>query len=419
MPQGPSLSPAARLLMVAGLLIGGEALGFACPGAAACWPLGSLLLLLTVLMAFGWRSSVVGWAVPLLLGATLALYTSTQPDRPPRSRSRAYMRQTRHGPVSTAHAEPPRWERLEKALSRGLGVGLEWKPHLADLDRAILLGRRDGLSRAQRRVFTDAGTIHVFAISGLHVMVVAWIIDNVLLRLEVPLRVRGLICLPPLWAYVILTGAHPSAVRAALMASFHLLATVLNRRPDMCIAWSLTALVVYTLHPERILDIGCTFSFAVMLGIVLWLDCARRLERFLPIGNKRVRRYVGEFCVTCVAWAAGVPIAAHVFGRFTPGGLLANLFVLSCAKPLVKCGFGALVAGLLCEPLAALLNNAAAGFVQIMVFVSERVASLPFATFKVRPWSYATCAIWYGACLAFLFLIKRIRPGGNAPGRWW
>ena len=421
MPRGPILTPAARALLAAGLLVAGEALGFACPGAAPGWPLVVLLLVLLGLVSFGWRLSALAWAAPLLLGVALALHAATQPDRMPVPRARTAFRQTRRVPaVRAAPAAPSPWDRFSAALARGLGVGLDWNRELADLDRAILLGRRDGISRDRRRLFADAGTIHVFAISGLHVMVVAWMLNGVLLRLEAPLRVRGLLCLPPLWAYVVLTGAHPSAVRAALMASFHLLATVLDRRPDARVSWSLTAIVVYALHPERLLDVGCTFSFAVMLGIVLWLDCARRLDRLIPAERTGLRRFVGEFGVTLVAWAAGVPIAAHVFGRFTPGGLLANYFVLRCARPLVQCGFGALAAGLFCPLLAALLNNAAAGCAWAMVFISERVAALPFSTFEVRPWSYTACAAWYGACLALLLLVKRIhRPGARTPGRWW
>lgn len=421
MPRGHPPSPATRALLAAGLLVAGEALGFACPAAAPGWPLAVLLLVLLALVSYGWRLPTLAWAAPLLLGAALALHATAQPGRMPAPRARTAFRQTRRQPaVRAAPAEPSRWDRLSAALARGLGVGLGWNRELADLDRAILLGRRDGISPARRRLFAEAGTIHVFAISGLHVMVVAWMLNGALLRLEAPLRLRGLLCLPPLWAYVVLTGAHPSAVRAALMASFHLFATVLDRRPDARISWSLTAIVVYALHPERLLDVGCTFSFTVMLGIVLWLDCARQLDRLIPAERTGLRRFVGEFGVTFVAWAAGVPIAAHVFGRFTPGGLLANYFVLHCARPLVQCGFGALVAGLFCPLLAALLNNAAAGCAWAMVFISEQVAALPFSTFEVRPWSPAACAVWYGVCLgALLSATRGLAHLGRTSGRWW
>lgn len=312
------------------------------------------------------------------------------------------------------------WERLGEGLARTLGLGLDWCAELAGLNRAILLGRREEIDPARRRTFVDAGTIHVFAISGLHVMVLAWFLDALLLRLELPHGLRGLVSLPPLWAYVVLTGAHPSAVRAALMASLCLAATAFGRRPDARCAWALTAFLVYGLHPERIFDVGCAFSFAVMLGIVLWLDLAGRTELHVLDGHPNLRRNAGDFALSFAAWAAGVPIAAHVFGRVTPGGLLANFIVVRCAKPLVQLAAGALAAGGFCAPLAALLNNAATVFTWAMVFVSERVAALPGSTFEVRPWSFMACVAWYAGYGAVLLLLGWILPGrGRVAKRWW
>ena len=316
------------------------------------------------------------------------------------------------GPVSG-------WIRIGDALARVLGAGLDWAPELADLNRAILLGRREGISPARHRTFADAGTIHVFAISGLHVMVVAWALGGALARIGVSRRGRGLLCLPPLWSYVFLTGAHPSAMRAALMASFHLLAIAADRRPDALVSWSATALAVYALHPERVYDIGCTFSFAVMLGIVFWMRCSRDA---LPsaASDGFLAGQLRDLGVSAAAWAAGVPIAAHVFGRITPGGLLANYIVVRCAGPLVKCGAGSIAAGAFCLPLAAVLNNAAAAFTWTMVFVSERVAALPFSSFDVVPWNGAQCAAWYAGCAVPLLVLRRLGHGGGpARGRWW
>ncbi len=104
-------------------------------------------------------------------------------------------------------------------LSRRAAAGLDWCAELAGFNQAILLGSRGGLTRARRTMFAAAGTIHVFAISGLHVMVVAGLITGLLKRFDVPLRARGLVSMPLVVAYTLLTGARPSAVRAAVMVS--------------------------------------------------------------------------------------------------------------------------------------------------------------------------------------------------------
>lgn len=311
------------------------------------------------------------------------------------------------------------WENVGAELARRAGAGLEWNEELATLNRAILLGRRAELTKERRRMFADAGTVHLFAISGLHVMVVAFFLEKLLARLDVPEGARGLVCLPLVAAYVALTGARPSAVRAAAMAALMLAAPVFGRRPNALAAWSATALAVYSLSPERLFDIGCTLSFTVMLGIVLWMNWTRSLSPWFRPGT-RAARWCAGIGVSFAAWIAGAPITARVFGRFTPGGLIANIAVMACAQLMVKTGMGALAASLVCLPLAALLNNFAAALTWTMAFASKCVAALPGTTFDVEPWSAGACLAWYAAWTAALALVGRALPRRTiSPRKWW
>ena len=313
------------------------------------------------------------------------------------------------------------WPRIGDELARRAGAGLDWTRELAALNRAILLGRRAELSEERRQVFTDAGTIHLFAISGLHVMVVAWILRAILQRLEFAQELQGLVCVPLMIAYVILTGARPSAVRAAFMASIWLMGPVFGRQPNVLVAWSVTVIVVYGLSPELLFDLGCGLSFMVMFGIVLWCKWVHQFAApSWLLKNRRIRNYVGGLGVSLAAWIAGTPIAAYAFGRFTPGALLANAVVVVCAGFMVKIGASALAVSLLCLPLAAILNNVAAAFTWMMSFVSTCVASLPFSTFEVEPWGLGKSLVWYTAWILFLGVLGRFLPRrGLVTKRWW
>ena len=319
-------------------------------------------------------------------------------------------------------------------LGRRASAGLDWCAELAGFNQAILLGSRGGLTRARRAMFAAAGTIHVFAISGLHVMVVAGLITGLLKRFDVPLRARGLVAVPLVVAYTLLTGARPSAVRAAVMVSLWYLAPVFGRRPDPLAAWSVTAFAVYALHPERLFDVGCTLSFAVMFGIVLWIDGTRYLVSPLPGAavqtwrrngwRERLRRQAGAFAqamgVSFAAWVASVPVTACVFGRFTAGGLVTNVVLVLCAKWMVKAGVTGLAASFLSLPLAALCNNAAAALTGVMVVASEQVAAWPWASVEVEPWSVGACLAWYAAWGALFAALCRFWPRRVPfPRVWW
>ena len=138
---------------------------------------------------------------------------------------------------------------LRADLSRRMGIGLPRNCVAADLNRAILLGERARMRKQDRDAFAAAGTIHVFAISGLHVMLVAHAIAFVLALVGCSFRFRGVVLVPALWVYVAMTGASPSAVRAASMASLYFAAPFFLRKPDALVAWSLTFLAVYGTDP--------------------------------------------------------------------------------------------------------------------------------------------------------------------------
>ena len=287
---------------------------------------------------------------------------------------------------------------LRADLSRRMGVGLD-DPDEADLARAILLGERTRLTGDERNAFVAAGTIHVFAISGLHVMLVAEALALALALVGCPLRGRGVVLVPVLWLYVALTGGSPSAVRAAAMASLKFLAPLFWRRADGLVAWSLTFLVVYARDPLMFFDVGCALSFAVMLGLVFW---GRFAHEFVP------NRVASALVMTFAAWAVGTPIAAHAFGRFTPGGLLANLALLPAAGVGVKASIAGVLASFVSDRLAAYANNFAALVTRTMSGLSRLVAALPGANVSVEPWPLAACVGWYVALALLLWLLRSV-----------
>lgn len=280
--------------------------------------------------------------------------------------------------------------RARREASRRIGIGLGRAPEIAQLHRALLLGERGCLSPKLRQAFADAGTIHVFAVSGLHVGTVALTVFALLVLCGVPLRWTGLFVVPAVWGYALLIGAPTSAVRAAAMASLAALGPVFLRRADLLVSWALVFLAVHLAHPAALADVGSLLSFTVMLAIAVW-------ARFFGRG------------VTFAAWAAGVPIVAHVFGVFTPAGLFANLLLLPAAGVTVAAGTLGVLASFVSEALAAHVNGAAALFTRLMAGLSETVASVPGASVEIVPWTRGQCAAWYLALALAVGLAVHVR----------
>lgn len=324
------------------------------------------------------------------------------------------------------------YRRISDKLSLYAGTGLGWSPELASFNRAMLLGRRTEISARHKEVFAEAGTMHVFAISGLHVMMVAGMLRMLLAGIGLSRRACAACAIPLLVAYVMLTGARPSAVRAAFMASLWLGAGLLGRKPDALTSWGNSALAIYGLSPERIFDAGCALSFAVMLGISLWLRWSSQFvtpldwmlklaERAAALGEGRRaaalvrwRRWglhlLAAFGISCAAWIAGAPIMARVFGSIAVGSLVANVVVVPLAGISVVMGAAGMAVSMVVPAVGAMFNNLSALCTWLMVQVSELVVRCPGLFWETLPWSWCDCIIWYVAWMTLFAVLSRHVP---------
>lgn len=381
-----------RILLTCAALALGEFAASRAAELAELWPVAAMAAGVVAIVGFAWEVRWWPLAAVALAGAALFLLSAADAERA--FRERPWMREARTRREVAAESAFPE---VRRNFSRRAAIGIGADSEAVQLGRAILLGERASLSPRLRRTFVESGTIHVFAISGLHVMGVARVLMFMLGVMWVPRRWVGAAAVPVLWAYVAMIGSPPSAVRAACMATLSCLAPLFGRRPDGIVAWSLTFLAVHVANPSLIVNVGCALSFAVMLSILVACDCLR--DRREGMGK--------TLSITAVAWAAGVPIAAHVFGRVTPGGIVANLALIPAAGVTVGAGIVGMLASFVSETLASHLNALSALFTRSMVVVSECVSRLPGANFEVAKWSVGLCAEWYLA-LALVWMLHSL-----------
>ena len=104
-----------------------------------------------------------------------------------------------------------------------------------------MLGTTHELSEEQETLFMQSGTMHLFAISGLNIGVVAGALQTLLLLIRLPPWARFVIGAVLLWLFVDITGGSPSAVRAFTMAVFLHAALVLRRPANLLAALLLSS----------------------------------------------------------------------------------------------------------------------------------------------------------------------------------
>ena len=346
-------------------------------------------------------------------------------------------------------ADAPVWRQrlwdMRREMARRLALGLADRPRDVAILRALLLGYRADVPAEVRDLFARSGTVHVFAISGLHILIIAKLLSLALRRTGVPWRIHTLILLPLLAAYTILSGGRPSAVRACVMASVHNAAGFLHRRPSPVSSVATAAIVILVASPGQLADLGFAFSFASVLGILLLSpslkvlfagfrrqspqseadDLVLRMERARermedetaegPLSRLRAtlrgwRRKLSlktrdGLAVSVAAWSVAEPITARVFGQLVPVSVVSNVLVIPAISVTVSIAAVGFVVGAV-HPLPEMLCNlAAALLLNGIVWFTGVCSSIPLGNFETKPWPVGLVAVWYGALLVTAFLL--------------
>ena len=207
---------------------------------------------------------------------------------------------------------------------------------------ALMFGCRYGLNYGIRRTFLESGVIHVFAISGLHVGILALALF-ILLR-WLPFRLRYMIVPFILFFYVITTGMHASALRALLMLSvWSFIKAFLYRTSSLNIV-CVAASILLILNPLSLFDAGFQFSFVIAGFLVFawgtvneWLQLLNEHNLWVPSHAVKMRhKIVMEFkkfafnslITSAIAWMAGSIVLMIHRSLFIPGALFTNFLII-------------------------------------------------------------------------------------------
>lgn len=307
---------------------------------------------------------------------------------------------------------------IRSSLSRRMEIGIRDRPIIANINRAILFGERNALAQDYKQYFIMAGTAHVFAVSGLHVLFVMMFV-KLLFPAQLPFRrkwIQDVLALLIVWFYVAIIGFRPSAIRAALMISFYTGFKLMRSPQSILVAWCWAALVIFMISPIQLFSISCLLSFAVMLGIALVLPRSptiiERTELDWPAPprtafSRLLINFRNFMAVSIAAWLMSVPITAVVFGRLTLIGLFVNPFVIVLAGMMIPFAIAGVLFSFVSNTLAVVCNNFASFFTWLMIEISHYAAQIPFANFDVLPWSARACVTWYFCALLLFFIYRR------------
>jgi competence protein ComEC len=246
---------------------------------------------------------------------------------------------------------------------------------------AMILGQRSKVTSRLRRLFIQTGTMHILAISGLHVGIVAYVLELLLKVLRLKRNIRYLVIILLLILYCLLTGLRPSAVRATIMAIVVLSGFLLIRNVGISHSLSLAALIILIVNPRQLFNIGFQLSFISVFSIVYLAPIIRNLINFNNLKNKYLKFCTSGFSVSLAAWLGVLPLVAYYFKIISPITVLVNLIIVPYLTIVITLGFSLLCVGILFPILAPIFAAPANLSIIILIQIIKFFNQIPCAYF--------------------------------------
>lgn len=307
-----------------------------------------------------------------------------------------------------------------RQVSRYLQIGIEKYPAVSAVLRAVLLGDDTDMRREWKNIFFETGTLHIFAISGLHIAMLALIMTILLGSLGIQRTEWILFVGPVILIYTLATGARASAVRACIMTLMYLSAPLFKRQFDILSAVACASIFITTVDPSQLWNIGFLLSFICVIGLIAfcprfehtmkWVGEPDPMRLEMESRRRRMMRNIAKYFVslasaTTAGWLASAPLTAYFFGVVTPVALIGNLIAVPLAFLVVLAGCLSIILGSWCTWFADIFNHANVILVSILMWFMDMFRRIPKGSFEVRKMEWYTVWIIYAILLALVFAL--------------
>ncbi len=281
-------------------------------------------------------------------------------------------------------------------------------PQEAAFMSGLTLGETAEFSKEFRDKMKITGTTHLVALSGYNITIIAASVMTMLGAFGAGRRSRFIGSTAAIMAFVLMTGAEASVVRAAIMGFIGLLAGQVSRNYSFRNAIAVAAFAMVIVNPKVLVwDIGFELSFLALLGLVYVRPALMNFFRIR--GGAGFLQWRENLFTTLAAQIAVLPLLLARFGTFSVLSIVTNVLILAFVPLTMSVGF--LVVGIsLVSPFTARL----VGFVGAILMRYELGVIDFFSRFDRASLSFDAMNIWlsllyYIGLIAFVAWVSKVK----------
>ncbi len=305
-------------------------------------------------------------------------------------------------------------ERIHTAFTEKL------TPDAAALMDSMLLGDRGGLPDRLIDVFRKTGLLHLLALSGLHLSLVAALFTAFCRILSIPRKVRIALTPAAAFFFLFMTGAQVSMRRAIAMMMFAAVAALCGRKSDSLESLGFSVIALCLTEPYLVWHPGFLGSVCSTYGVVyLSPQLTRYLCGVFSCRKRWSRKLIEAAAVAGTAWFSSLPVAAAAFDEISLVGAAVSLLLIPLFTLTMTFGFltGCLcflpqdLIGVLFGRLCSLTAGAATAILRL-------IARFPFLSVQMRSpgvrLTVLATVCWVALALHIRFPLRRVFAGAGA-----
>ncbi|MBS1743427.1 MAG: ComEC family competence protein [Bacteroidetes bacterium] len=290
---------------------------------------------------------------------------------------------------------------IRKYIDAGSGI--------TSIAEALLIGYKEDLDRDLVQAYSNAGVVHIIAISGLHLgliyVMLVWLFGRIP-WIKKQKYIHVLLILACLWLFSLLTGASASVLRSAVMFSCVLVGKTFFKQASMYNALAASAFILLCYDPFLLWDVGFQLSYLAITGIVL---LQKPMENILYVQHRWLRKIWSMLAVTIAAQVFTFPVCIFYFHQFPNLFFISNLLAVPLST-LILFGEIIIIAVSWISPLAVVLGKLTGYLIWLMNAIIIFCNKLPYAVTDSLYANFSTTIFLYVMVFATCsFLVNKMR----------
>jgi competence protein ComEC len=271
---------------------------------------------------------------------------------------------------------------------------------------ALILGQRQEIDSEIRTNYQSAGVVHLLCVSGLHVGILVFFLDFILvylLRISKISWLRPTILLGVLFFYALLTGFSASVVRSVCMYSLFVLGFALQRPVKISNTIIASLFLILAFEPQFLFDIGFQLSYLAVIFIV-WLTPI--FESMWQPKQSVIEYFWKIFCVSLAAQLGTLPLILFYFNQFPTLFFLSNMILIPLVGLIMIFGM-LLFAGAYFTTYNPMLIKPVEFSIQVMNTITAEIAAQKWSLIQgVKIDVYTMCLLYLLIVTSLVMLIK-------------